>query len=541
MVKWFSDLIELGYKELNPLEFYRDIFPKGELQEKGIYNDLSYCGIAVEVTNQRDSNNRQIIYRHTITDDLEKLEELLKSDNFVLLAPISYVGKARTTSNSRIMYAFALEIDNLRYNLKTNNADGLKDLLHQMNNKILPKANYLVTSGNGVHLYFLLDKPIRLFENVRKSLTRYKRFITRQFWNRYITFDYEESKIQYESAFQGFRLAGGVAKNGARTHVFKLSDNPITIEELNSYVYQEKDVEDSKIRICYNSDLTLTEAKKKYPEWYEKRIVNKEKKGTWIAKRCLYDWWLRRIREEIKVGHRYHALMLLSTYAIKCNISYEELEKDCLDLLEKYDNLSEREDNRFTIADVMDALQIFHDKDYISFPINSIKKLSGLQIEKNKRNYRKQKEHLRGARALRDIYNPNWRDGNGRPKGSGEKKYIVLKWRLRNPEGKKSKCIKETKISKPTVYKWWNLKEKNIFSEIPICRKMRLWRQMSMRYITEINPILSETEKRKIRKNRQIDFIHEMIKMIGESNYKLAKQIYIERREKKKVFLNKEI
>ena len=45
----------------------------------------------------------------------------------------------------------------------------------------------------------------------------------------------------------------------------------------------------------------------------------------------------------------------------------------------------------------------------------------------------KQEMHLKGARAIRDINNPNWRDGNGRK----PKKDIVQKWRSEHPEGKK--------------------------------------------------------------------------------------------------------
>ena len=42
----------------------------------------------------------------------------------------------------------------------------------------------------------------------------------------------------------------------------------------------------------------------------------------------------------------------------------------------------------------------------------------------------------------------------GRPKGS-DKKEIVLEWRKKHPEGRKADCIRETGLSKPTVYKWW--------------------------------------------------------------------------------------
>ena len=33
---------------------------------------------------------------------------------------------------------------------------------------------------------------------------------------------------------------------------------------------------------------------------------------------------------------------------------------------------------------------------------------------------------------------------------------VVYEWRLRNPDGRKAACIRDTGLSKPTVYKWWD-------------------------------------------------------------------------------------
>lgn len=58
---------------------------------------------------------------------------------------------------------------------------------------------------------------------------------------------------------------------------------------------------------------------------------------------------------------------------------------------------------------------------------------------------------MKGARAIRDINNPNWREGNGRK----PKEEVVKQWRAEHPNGKKAECIKDTGLTKPTVYKWW--------------------------------------------------------------------------------------
>lgn len=47
--------------------------------------------------------------------------------------------------------------------------------------------------------------------------------------------------------------------------------------------------------------------------------------------------------------------------------------------------------------------------------------------------------------------NKNWRKGNGRP----DKLSVIAKWRSENLEGTKAGCIRDTGLSKPTVYKWW--------------------------------------------------------------------------------------
>ena len=39
----------------------------------------------------------------------------------------------------------------------------------------------------------------------------------------------------------------------------------------------------------------------------------------------LYDWWLHRIADEIRVGHRFYGIMTLAIYAKKCGIDEDEL------------------------------------------------------------------------------------------------------------------------------------------------------------------------------------------------------------------------
>lgn len=249
------------FAEIAPKEFYRNIFKKGELQEQSVYGDKKYNGIAVELADK--------IRRYTITDELDVIDDLLQSENFIIISPISYVGKNRSSENARMMYALAIDLDGV------NREINMIDLFHQINKiEHLPKPTYTVISGSGLHLYYVFEKPIPLFRNVVEQLTRLKNDLTQKIWNGYVT-DLSD-KVQYQSIFQGFRLVGGVTKSGLRTKAYVTGDR-VTVEYLNEFVFDEKN---KVTEFAYKSNLTLEEAKKKYPEWYESRIVGKKPKGT---------------------------------------------------------------------------------------------------------------------------------------------------------------------------------------------------------------------------------------------------------------------
>ena len=168
------------------------------------------------------------------------------------------------------------------------------------------------------------------------------------------------------------------------------------------------------------------------------------------------------IRRGAVVGHRYYCIMMLAIYARKCSmydpkhnpdpVTREELERDAFGFLDFMEGKTDSEDNHFTEGDILDALEAYDDK-WITYPRRSIEYKSGIRINANRRNGRKQAEHIKRITTLRDMDYPDgsWRDGNGRK----PKREIVQEWRLLHPDGRKADCIRETGLSKPTVYKWW--------------------------------------------------------------------------------------
>jgi len=334
--------------------------------------------------------------------------------------------------------------------------DGIKSkknfdfLIHQISNGHnmlsfvwgLPKPTYLVSSGTGIHLYYVFEKPIPLFKNVVKELERLKKRLTWQAWTQGASV--LSDNVQYESLFQGFRMVGTVTKNDGRCRAFKFG-NKVTVEYLNKYVPEEYQVEN----IVYQSKLPLKVAKELYPEWYKKRVINKQPKGSWVCKKDLYDWWIRTLKEGATEGHRYWCIMTLCTYAKKCGVSHEVLEKDAYGLIPFMNTLG----SEFTEDDVLHALQAYDDS-YITYPIKTIEERTDIKIERNKRNGRRQEQHIKIMNAIRDIEHPDgtWRNKDGRP----DKAKIVKDWRNAHPDGKKIECERETGLSRHTILKWWD-------------------------------------------------------------------------------------
>ena len=153
-------------------------------------------------------------------------------------------------------------------------------------------------------------------------------------------------------------------------------------------------------------------------------------------------------------------------YASKCNVPYSQLVEDLKQVYERLRHVDHGGDE-LTERDMRSALKAYK-RDYYNIRLDDIEKMTDLRIPRNKRNGRTQEKHLAGARAIRDINNENWRDGNGRHDKADE----VLLWRLHHPEGKKAACIRDLGLSKPTVYKWWNYEDTQVDLEF-----MRDWRK----------------------------------------------------------------
>lgn len=443
-----SDIVKKwGGVRKEPLEVYKRIFRIGEglIQKE---NEPKGSFKANPIAYFKNNDEKHGHFRIMFEDKFEEIytKELVNAD-FCVMNGLTYFGAKYVSDHASKMFAMIFDIDGV-------DDDGLNNFFYAAFNEqfnYYPLPNYVALSGHGVHLYYVFDEPIALYPYLKFQLKEFKYALTERIWNKNVTTD---EKVQRQGINQPFRLLGGKTKKDAplsRVEVYEVNTVPTTIEELNKYTPKATKID--KKQLFKESRLTLEQAKEKYPLWYEKRVEGKQKRSYWTVKRDLYDWWLRQIQNEengATYHHRYFCVMVLAIYAAKCGISYEELEKDALNLIPFLNGLNEK--NPFTKEDVYSALEC-HDERYCTFPIKDISKLTDIPIKKNdKRNGRTQEMHLKGARAIRDINNPNWREGNGRK----AKQNIVNEWRLFHPQGKKIECERETGLSRHTVLKWWD-------------------------------------------------------------------------------------
>ena len=453
--KNLTDLQELYWQKTTHLEnvleevraedFYRDLFPEGSFETRGDYDAQLPNGIVMQVVQKDDGKTYAL--NHLVFDDLDVFADM-EGVAFAITSPVSYFGKRRVAENSRYLYAFTFDLDGV-------GMPQLRDTLHQMNTGWIPMANFVVNSGTGLHLYYLLDSPIPMYPKNRKMLKALKYALIERIWNGYTS---TLEKRQMQGIVQGYRVVGSQTKLGEDylVRAYRHREERWTIEALLEFVFTDKQRDEIRDTLK-PSKLSLEQAKKKYPEWYDKRVVNNEPRGRWYVKRDLYDWWFRRIQMEATVHHRYWCIACLAIFARKCegSVTEDELRTDAFSLLDRYEMLTVEDTNHFTEQDIIDALEIYNEaKDEHNTRVkrDTIAEWSGLDMPVNRRNYRKQGAHLKRARIVQELDYP---DGEWRNKdGASTKEQMIRAYAAEHPEARHGEIAKTLGVSRPTVVKY---------------------------------------------------------------------------------------
>lgn len=485
-------LDEPGWEWRDPLAFYRDVFPEGFLQERWAEGERrsEFDGKPNAIALKFGPKTRKqlvkgekvdvpVIERFTVTDDLEGVSALVKAsiaENApVYMAPVSWYGRNNKAVNARFLHAFAVDLDGVT-------PAKLGSVLKQMRNGhdpanekwvSMPQASYIVMSGRGLHLYYLLDRPVPLIPAVVPFLQQLKRRLTDVVWTDYTSEDGNEGR-QYQGIYQGFRMPGtttrlnghGVdAKDTNKYEALAFMYAPegaseprrVTLDYLVDYCgIRGKEIPGELYRILETKGgrTPLAEAKAKWPEWYERRVVQGEEKEGYDTNRGAYESWLSRIEDEAVVHGRYFAVLALVAYAVKCNVPLEDLERDAYALVPALDKLSDDPGNRFTDYDVACALSAYGSNDLRFWKNEYMCRRAKIASHANKHNGRPQALHLEVARAIQEINDKAngtcWRDGNGRKPKRDE----IRAYAAEHPDASHAAIAKALGVSRTTVIKW---------------------------------------------------------------------------------------
>lgn len=412
-------LSEYG-EEVSPFTLYEDIF--GDMEQ------------VLPVVFIDEGEGEEPTTKHIVPMRIDEAIEHCENRNDMLMGGCTYFNNWISKKSAKDIYSFIIDMDNVYSGTLLN---ALREEWRTANGEPLPMPTYIVNSGTGLHLYFVLTEPIPNYKTTTEDLDKlYRALATQQTTKRV----YLRKQVQWFG--QDFRIAGGKNKYDWKNTVFRVGEK-WDIDELGKAVGLR-----NVHFVRYGEKRTTKPTEKKKPR------VNR--KG-WRSNRAFYDYAVRECRAKTKEGNRYTSMCALSVIAWKCNVPQEELENDLRALLPEYNKGATRQIKE---KEIYSAMKMYNQKAMLT-QRESLENWQGWEYKPIKRNGRKQKLHLKLARANRDILceergKADWREGNGRPKGSSKERKQVENWREQNPNGTKVECIKETGLSKPTVYKWWN-------------------------------------------------------------------------------------
>lgn len=470
------------YPEVDAREFYQDLFQEGWLESRNeltggkpnaifssAYKKTPEQIAEIETAEKEEEQliqaaldrgekrprfkkRKRIWVKNTLVfDGMDGLDEILNESDplhlWTITSPVAFSGKSRTNNNGYHLWGLTIDLDGVEM-------DQLQDLLFQIDNEVIPRPTYLVNSGTGFHVYYMFEEPIPMYPRLMDQLKELKRAITVVVWNRYTSTIPAEER-QFQGLVQGFRVVGTRTKLGPdfKVTAFRVG-NKHTLQYLMDWAEKDRGVDFNEF-----SHVTLDEARERWPEWYQARIVEGKKRKTFDFPPEVYDSWLRRMELGTFDGNRYNCVAVMFSLALRCGISFEEVLADAMTLVPRLNRLTKKRNNEFTADDVLDAAS-YYDEAYRNIGLKSVYHMTKIAIPPTPRNHKKQKDHLEEARAIRDIrmkrQGRKWDENNGRPKGSGTAAAKVTAYRAEHPDASVSEVARALQISRTTVYKWWD-------------------------------------------------------------------------------------
>ena len=476
------------YEQVEPFDFIKDVLPpecldtykcksallpivafmEGTGQDEGLHTGRGTGLLKYTIDVSKDG--KPITKTLALYDDYKDIEKT-QDNRFALINMCTYFGRNIYRKNSEGKYErtntrIASECFGIAIDLDYVQVKQVERLFGKFENEIAPLPTYIANSGAGLHLYYLFEQPVLLKDiAMQRYLGEVKRQLTDLVWTNETSLG---STRQYQGIYQDMRVPGSWTKFGYKnkkrcSYIIKAYKTGERVD----FTYLERFLDTTTLPKVEDEGslsrerVTLEECATLYPKWYERVVIRGEHtRQCYTQNRGLYEWWKEIITQQVSPtgsmmdtshdGNRFFCVRALFVMAKKAGVPFEEVMEDAMDLIPFMNQRDHTPDNEFTRDDVLAAATYYEDN-YVKWSNETLEKQTGIRVKlyaKTRRNGRKRNEHLKRARLVRSL---STYEGSGRPSSQA----IVEEWQRNSPGGTKTACIKETGLSKPTVYKWW--------------------------------------------------------------------------------------
>lgn len=462
---WKNDILSVQGERVDCDTFYQDYLFR-ELYEGTLPEDYKV------MLTEYDAEASQKVHKV----DVDEIQDYLHLDD-VALSPCLFHCNWRRKKLLNYVSAFVLDIDKLR-------PKQLQRFFKLFDEGRLLRPTFIANSGSGVHFYYMLDQMLRCdsVQNEANNLIAteiyrclYDDVIKKEKWR----------DAQRHWLGQDYRVVNSKTKLHQTSQIFKVGDL-YTVEQLIEHYdikINPKKHYATKSMIKYASGIAknlqieppdFTNAKQTYDfitihkdEAYQVREARRreraeKQKGKKKPKRPVtwYKNTLHYMQDHTQEGFRFSSMKALAIIAFKEKVPRDVFLHDIRELAAYWETFDWKGD-KFNQRNV-EAIVRLYDKaaQYSNTSSETLEEWLGYEFKRIgiRRNGRKQAEHLKMARLVRDEVNGHkdtWINKDGAP----TKAQVVLEWRKAHPDGRKADCIRETGLTKPTVYKWWNGEE----------------------------------------------------------------------------------
>lgn len=391
-------ILKRKFLPVGALQYYQDLYGEDYEQRR--------CYI---LANEKKGRIR-------FTDSIETLLEQESEHDDLYLHPCAFFNNYPKIATMKRLYAFTVDLDGV-------SSYDLRQLVQKITAKGYHlKPTYIVNSGKGVHLVYILETPIETYNKTKPHLKSVLKALKAA---------YEGNSVSYKvdkqtSIMQSYRVVGSRTKLGQRAMAFCVGQK-WTVDALATALHLPI------LPTSNTSDLGSAKEEKKDNVVY---MPN--------AKAGFYTYTLDRIKAEVTEGHRYTAMFALCIigYKTKGKVSKEQVRNDLYELVDYWNSQPCKRKIRY--SEISKAWKGYSQK-FLMVRHEVLENWLGFKFGTNKRNGKKQKEHLQEARATRS-------------KKMKDERYSMMKRYLdQHPQATLNELVEVLGWSKHTVIKYRKL------------------------------------------------------------------------------------